>query len=83
MERPRVETYMRQAAALILLTASLLTVPASSLDQLWSFLSSVWVPATTDEGCGLDPDGGCQPAPTIDAGCGLDPDGKPACQQGS
>jgi hypothetical protein len=63
---------MRRTTLLVLLSASLLTAPASSLDRLWSFLASAWAPESVD-----------QPAPTTDAGCGLDPSGRPACQQGS
>ena len=43
--------------------------------QVWDFLTGVW----SANGCGLDPDGRCQPKPTMidsDNGCGLDPDGR-------
>ena len=72
------ETQMRHATLIILLTAPLLTAPTSSLANLWSFLASAWAPETIDNGCGLDPNGSCQPAPTIENGCGLDPSG--SCQ---
>jgi hypothetical protein len=64
---------MRRAMVLILLSASLLSAPSSPLEQLWSFLASVWgAPETV------------QPAaPMPDEGCGLDPNGKPICQHGS
>jgi hypothetical protein len=52
---------------LVLLSASLLSVPSAPLEQLWSFLASVWG----------------APVPTADEGCGLDPNGKPICQHGS
>ena len=69
---PRVEMPMRRAMVLILLSASLLSAPSSPLEQLWSFLASVWgAPESV------------QPTPTGDAGCGLDPNGKPICQHGS
>lgn len=63
---------MRRATLLILLSASLLASPASSFNQIWSFLTSiVWTGSAPD------------PAPTIDAGCGLDPSGIPRCPPGS
>lgn len=74
---------MRRTILLALLSASLLTAPASSLDRLWSFLSSMWAPESIDAGCSLDPSGHCRPAPTTDEGCGLDPNGRPDCHQGS
>jgi hypothetical protein len=73
---------MRHATLLVLLTAALLAAPASPLDSLWSFFSSLLGTQTTDSGCRLDPNGNCQPAPTSDSGCRLDPDGKPVCQEG-
>ena len=61
------------------------------LDTIWSFFTSAWS-ASADEGCILDPNGRCRPAPQadsgldfdpssstaphLDAGCGLDPDGR-------
>lgn len=47
------------------------------LVAFWSYLASFW----EKEGCGIDPDGSCAPAPASpdsnsqDAGCGLDPSG--------
>jgi hypothetical protein len=44
-------------------------------DQAWEFLTRIWA----DNGCGLDPDGRCIPAPKAtaeaDNGCGIDPNG--------
>jgi hypothetical protein len=66
---------MRRATVLILLSASLLSAPSSSLGHIWSLLASLWsAPASS---------GGIHPVPTTDEGCGLDPDGKPRCTPGS
>jgi hypothetical protein len=66
---------MRRATVLILLSASLLSAPTSSLNPIWSFLASLWaVPDSIDTG---------HPVPTPDEGCILDPDGKPRCAPGS
>jgi len=54
------------------------------LASLWSWLVGLWEnaqPASTDNGCGLDPGGRCLPgtgaapasAASTDNGCGLDP----------
>ncbi|MES1244310.1 MAG: hypothetical protein ABUT39_22075 [Acidobacteriota bacterium] len=64
---------MRRATVLILLSASLLSAPSSSLGHIWSLLASLWTA----------PDSVVQPTPTLDAGCILDPDGKPRCTPGS
>jgi hypothetical protein len=74
---------MRKALLVLGLTASLLASGAnrpSPLDPLWAFLSSIWAgQPTADAGCGMDPNGRCQPAPqpTPDEGCGMDPNGCP------
>jgi hypothetical protein len=74
---------MRQPFAAVALTAFLLNPafsPSSLLDPLWAFFSSLWsVPAQSDEGCGMDPDGGCSPASRVqsDEGCGMDPPSRP------
>ena len=60
---------MRRATILILLSASLLSAPSSSLGQIWSLLASLWTAS--------------EPAPTTDEGCGLDPNGQPRCTPGS
>jgi len=43
------------------------------LEQIWSFLTGAW----SEEGCRIDPNGGCepQPIPTTDEGCRIDPSG--------
>jgi hypothetical protein len=71
---------MRKALIALILAGSLAAGRPTLLGQLWSFLASAWSASTADEGCGLDPDGDCKPAPQTDAGCGLDPDG---CPKGS
>lgn len=71
---------MRKALIALTLTASLAAGGPALLDQVWSLLTSVWNPSTADEGCGMDPDGRCRPAPQIDEGCGMDPNG---CPKGS
>ncbi|MFL6197826.1 MAG: hypothetical protein ACJ76J_01500 [Thermoanaerobaculia bacterium] len=47
--------------------------PLDLLGRLWNFLRSAW----SEEGCRLDPDGRCAPAPQpqTDEGCHLDPNG--------
>jgi hypothetical protein len=74
---------MRRMTLPILLAASLIAFPTASLDQLWSYITLVWTADLTNEGCGLDPNGACQPTPSTDAGCGLDPYGRPLCPPGS
>ena len=72
---PRVEIRMRRATVLILLSASLLSAPSSSLGQIWSLLASLWTAPDS-----IDTD---RPVPTLDEGCILDPNGKPRCTPGS
>ena len=72
---PRVEIRMRRATVLILLSASLLSAPSSSLGHIWSLLASLWTASDSIRGV--------QPPPTTDEGCILDPDGKPRCTPGS
>ena len=56
--------------------------PLAFLDQLWGFLTS-WGGSSLDEGCGMDPNGGCRPAsqPRTDEGCIMDPSG--GCRAGA
>ena len=68
---------MRRATVLILLSASLLSAPSSSLGHIWNLLASLW---TAPDSVGPET---IPPAPTADEGCGLDPDGKPRCTPGS
>jgi hypothetical protein len=42
------------------------------LHRAWQSLVSLWM----DNGCGIDPHGGCTAAPTVDNGCGIDPSGR-------
>ena len=72
---PRMEIRMRRAMVLILLSASLLSAPTSSLNPIWSLLASLW--AAPDS---IDTD---RPLPTPDVGCILDPSGNPRCTPGS
>ena len=71
---------MRQVLLVAAIAASLLNpgTSATLADSLWHLLSSAW--AAADAGCGMDPNGRCQPAPAprTDAGCGMDPDGCPS-----
>jgi hypothetical protein len=76
-------SFPQRAAALAL--AALLS---GSLQSLWNDLwSHFWPVETLDEGCHLDPSGGCAtgasqaPPVQIDAGCHLDPSG--GCTGGS
>jgi hypothetical protein len=73
---------MRRTLLVAAIAASLLNpgTSATLVDSLWHLLSPAW--AAADEGCGMDPSGGCRPAPVpqTDAGCGMDPDG---CPKGS
>ena len=59
--------------------ASSLAAPSSLLDSIWALLVSPHhtVPIAK-EGCGMDPNGRCVPAPTPQAkeGCGADPSGR-------
>ena len=54
---------MRRALLIAAIAASLLNsgTSATLADSLWHLLASTW--ASADEGCGMDPDGGCRPAP--------------------
>lgn len=64
--------------------AAAVASPADLLTSLWSFLASAW----SKNGCNLDPDGRCLPAPASssttagDNGCNVDPSGRclPAAQ---
>lgn len=47
------------------------------LNRAWQGLVSLWM----DNGCGIDPHGGCTAAPTVDNGCIIDPSGR--CRSGS
>lgn len=57
---------------------------AAIVQQLRSLWSSFWriLPGKLDEGCHLDPNGGCIPRPstapaaTLDEGCHADPSGR-------
>ncbi|HEX5716299.1 MAG TPA: hypothetical protein VF179_09075 [Thermoanaerobaculia bacterium] len=68
---------MRKAFIALTLAGSLAAGPTALLDQFWSFVASVLSEPSADEGCGLDPDGRCKPAPQMDGGLGFDPDGQP------
>jgi hypothetical protein len=48
--------------------------PLEFLGRVWDFLQSAW----SEEGCMIDPNGRCVPAPQpqTDTGCHLDPDGR-------
>jgi hypothetical protein len=65
--------------------ASSLGFPSHLLDPLWTLLSSLDHSApVTKAGCGADPNGRCNPAPTqpqsqVDIGCGMDPNGHSNC----
>jgi hypothetical protein len=67
---------MRRALLALTLAGAVAAGQAGFLDPLWSLLTSVWSESVPDEGCGLDPDGTCNPAPQTDAGCILDPEGR-------
>jgi hypothetical protein len=47
--------------------------PLELLSRFWTFVTSVW----SDEGCRIDPNGGCVPEPQEepDTGCRIDPNG--------
>ena len=70
---------MRKTLMAVALSAAMLSQPAL-LDSFWAFLSSLLADSSLDEGCGADPNGGCNPQPQADEGCGADPDG---CPKGS
>lgn len=40
--------------------------------QAWDFLARIWA----ENGCRIDPNGGCLPTPEADNGCRIDPDGR-------
>jgi hypothetical protein len=48
---------------------------SSLFEQVWSFITSIW----SEEGCRIDPNGGCAPEPMptddTDSGCHIDPNG--------
>jgi hypothetical protein len=71
---------MRKALVALTLAAALAAGRPAVLDHLWTLLTSVWSASSPDAGCGMDPDGRCNPAPQPDEGCGMDPNG---CPQGS
>jgi hypothetical protein len=69
---------MRPTLVALALTASLLASrPPALIEPLWAFLASLWSEPSPKEGCGMDPNGLCAPAPQgeSDAGCGMDPNG--------
>ena len=68
---------MRKALIALTLAASLASSGHVALDHVWSLLTSVWSTSCSDAGLGMDPNGGCRPAPQSDAGLGMDPSGKP------
>lgn len=61
---------MRMSLVVLALAAAL----ASGL------FASIWSASCADAGLGMDPNGGCRPAPQSDEGLGMDPDGQPAPQ---
>jgi hypothetical protein len=48
------------------------------LAHLWGSLTAGW----SEEGCKIDPHGGCAEPPTTDSGCKIDPNGGCAAAQG-
>lgn len=78
---------MRSTLIAATLTAALLAGRPALLDHLRVFLGALWSAAAADEGCIMDPDGACRPAPpeASDEGCGMDPSGacRPAPQNSS
>lgn len=64
---------MRKALVVLTLAAALAAGRPTSLSQVWTLLTSIW----SEEGCRMDPDGKCLPAPQTDEGCRMDPDGCP------
>jgi len=69
---------MRTSLVVLALAAALAGRPV--LEPIRSLLTSLWSASCADEGLGMDPNGGCRPAPQSDEGLGMDPDGKPAPQ---
>lgn len=56
----------------------------SLLAQIWSAIVAVWSPERLDNGCGVDPYGGCvdkDATESLDNGCGWDPYGRCADKQ--
>jgi hypothetical protein len=73
---------MRTLNALTLAFVLLSGLGAESLlDRIAHFFTAL--SASVDNGCSLDPNGRCAPAPTTDTGCKLDPSGNPVCYPGS
>jgi hypothetical protein len=68
---------MRKALVALTLTAALAAGRPTLLSQVWTLLTSIW----SEEGCIMDPDGRCAPAPQTDEGCIMDPNG--GCRPGS
>lgn len=68
---------MRKALIVLTLAAALASGGSAFLDHAWSLLTSVWSTSCSDAGLGMDPNGGCRPAPQSDAGLGMDPSGTP------
>lgn len=68
---------MRKALVALTLTAALAAGRPAFVSQVWSLLTAVW----SDEGCIMDPDGLCAPAPQTEEGCIMDPNG--GCKPGS
>lgn len=69
----------RLACALLILALA----TANPFARLWETILGIWAPAS-DEGCMIDPHGGCRPpapAPASDEGCAMDPHG--GCKPGS
>ena len=83
-----VRSYLPKAALLLVLILLLATPVAQAAErgtpkspvaglpglivQAWDFLTRIWA----ENGCGIDPSGGCAPEPTADNGCRIDPDGR-------
>src|SRR6188768_737458 len=63
---------MRKALLPLALAAALAAGRPTFLDQVWSLLTAAW----SEEGCRMDPNGLCAPAPRTDGGCIMDPDGR-------
>ena len=52
---------MRRTLVAVTLASSLLSLPSGRfLQPLWNLVSSLWA-APAQEGCGMDPDGKCNP----------------------
>lgn len=71
---------MRRTLVALAVSASFLPTSTSGLfDNFWALLSSLWGCAPYIEaGCGMAPDGHCQPIPSPQRkeGCGMDPSGR-------